>query len=551
MIKKIFRSIFLVAMAVLCSSFLLIFSVLYQYFTNESYHELKLEAHYIEQGIATSGMQYLQTIQTAAGDTHRVTWIDGDGTVLFDSEADETEMPNHADREEFRKALDEGSGQSSRYSATLSERTIYYAVLLEDGTVLRVSETQNSIVSLLLGMLYPVIVVLMLAFVLSLVLAWNVSKRVVKPLNEIDLEHPEDVDTYEELVPMLTRIVKQNHQIRSQMQELSQKREEFNTITENMREGLLIINQKMEILSYNSSALSILDAKGHVDGQNALVLNRSEVFRNAIASSLKGQHEEQLMRLGTKCYQLMVNPVYQDQNVAGAVIMILDVTEKEEREQLRREFTANVSHELKTPLTSISGFAEIIKNGMVQSEDISHFAGRIYEEAQRLITLVQDIMRLSQLDEDKACKPMEPVELGSLANAVVQRLAPEARRRNIQVQVDAETVVVLGDRSILDEVIYNLVDNAIKYNREGGTVTVTVSGGTRPVLSVKDTGIGIPVAEQSRVFERFYRVDKSHSKQIGGTGLGLSIVKHGIAYHGANLELHSEEGQGTEVIIHF
>ena len=551
MTRKVFRAIFIVAMAILCFSFLFVFSVLYQYFRDQYYKELENEAYYIQQGLDISGDAYLDRIENTGMDAHRVTWIAEDGTVLYDSKADETSMMNHADREEFTEALLHGEGNSSRYSATLAETTLYYAKRLDDGTVLRVSATQNSVVTLVLGMLYPVAIVLMVAFVLSMFLAWRVSKRIIKPLNEINLEHPEQAEMYEELVPMLTRIAKQNQQIRHQMKELSHRRDEFETITENMTEGLLLINPQMEILSYNKSVLKMLGAQGITDGQNAFTLSQDEVFRQALTDALNGKQDERIMSMGSKKLQLMVNPVYHGDKMAGAVMMILDVTEREEREQLRREFTANVSHELKTPLTSISGFAEIIKGGIVRPEDVPHFAGKIYEESRRLMSLVEDIMRLSQLDENRIMHVWEAVDLEELIRDCVSRLQPVADMKKIEMKAVTEPVCIKGVRSVLDEVIYNLVDNAIKYNKVNGEIVITLMKGEKTILSVRDTGIGIPHDEQGRVFERFYRVDKSHSKEIGGTGLGLSIVKHGIAYHGASVNLQSEPGQGTVVTVMF
>lgn len=552
MTKRIFKSIIIVALAVLLLSLVLIMGILYEYFSEQYMSELKSESIYIKQGVEISGMEYFNDLEKVSNDNTRITLIETDGTVIYDSIADPSEMENHADREEIIEALEKGYGESSRYSSTLMEKTVYYAVKMDNGTILRISSTQYSIPSLLLGLLQPIIIIFFIAIVLSAVLASKVAKRVVKPLNSLDFEHPEEIETYDELTPMLKRISKQNKQIKRQMEELTRKQQEFTTITENMSEGLLIVDFNTDILSYNSSAIKLLGAKDISSRQSVLTLNRSESFRTAIDLALSGKHNEQTMEFEGRLYQLITNPVYCGEKVVGAVIVILDVTEKEEREKLRREFTANVSHELKTPLTSISGFAEIIKNGIAQPKDIQHFASNIYDESQRLIVLVGDIIKLSQLDENTTPVVKEKVDLYDIVSSVIQRLSHEAEKNNISFDVNAEHTVINGASQILDEMIYNLCENAIKYNKKNGKVSVILKkDGDKTVLTVSDTGIGIPPGDQDRVFERFYRVDKSHSKEIGGTGLGLSIVKHGAAYHNASISLKSELGNGTSVTITF
>ncbi len=551
MTKRIFQSIFIVALAVLVASLVFIMGMLYEYFFDQYKTQLKNEAIYVAQGIEMEGLTYLQELQEH-GTGNRITWIDENGTVLYDTWADVATMENHLDREEVKEAIADGTGESHRYSDTLAQTTVYYAVKLTDNTILRVSTNQSSVWVLLIGVLQPVSIVLILALVLSGVLAGRVAKQVVKPLNNIDLEHPEEVETYEELTPMLRRIAKQNQQIRTQMAELERRQQEFTTITENMSEGLLVVDHHTEVLSYNASAKRLLGIDKVEEGQSVLTLNRSANFRKTLDLALAGQHNEQTMSLDGRLYQLIANPVYDEAAVIGAVILILDVTEREEREQLRREFTANVSHELKTPLTSISGFAEIIQNGIAKPEDVGRFAGNIYEESQRLITLLGDIIRLSQLDENTAPVEQEEVELLGVVDAVMERLQPLAEKRNIHFSLRGERATIKGVSHILDEMIFNLCDNAIKYNREGGSIDLRLEQTEQQVIfSVKDTGIGIPAGEQARVFERFYRVDKSHSKEIGGTGLGLSIVKHGAMYHNATVSLQSELGVGTTVTIIF
>ena len=547
MTKRIFRAIFLVALAVFVAGTALTMGAVYRYYSGVYEAQIQEEASYLSSAVEKMGLSYLEGLDRGS---HRITWIAGDGTVLFDNAADEAAMENHGDREEIQEALSGGVGESERYSSTLSERSYYYALALSDGSVLRVSGEQYTVLSLVVSIWYYILLVLLAALALSLFLASRISRAIIRPLNEIDLEHPEDGEPYEELSPLLGRIAAQNRQIRAQIEEMRTKQQEFATITENMNEGLLVIDQETEVLSYNNAALRLLGA-ARVEG-SVFSLNRSEQFRQAVDTSLQGSHSQALMELSERTYQLIANPVHERDRVVGAVLLLLDVTEREEREKLRREFTANVSHELKTPLTSISGFAELIKSGMVKAEDIPHFAGNIYSEAQRLITLVGDIIRLSQLDEGTTGLEKESVDLAEVAQAAAERLADAAGQRDIAVDLRLESAVIQGNPQILDEMVYNLCDNAIKYNKDHGRITLTVSaGGGHPVLSVSDTGIGIPYADQRRVFERFYRVDKSHSKEIGGTGLGLSIVKHGAAYHNAQVELESVPGQGTTVRVLF
>ncbi len=547
MTKRIFRAIFLVALAVFLAGTALIMGALYNYYSGIYESQIQEEAAYLSTAVEDLGLPYLEGLERGS---HRITWVNSDGTVLFDSAANEDRMENHLDREEIQEAMADGVGESERYSDTLSERSYYYALALNDGSVLRVSGEQYTVLSLLLSIGHYIILVLVVALALSLFLASRISKAIIRPLNGIDLEHPEDVDTYDELSPLLGRIASQNRQIRTQLDEMKAKQQEFATITENMNEGLLVIDQQTAVLSYNTAALRLLGAD-KVEG-SVFSLNRSEQFRDAVDASLHGRHSQALMELSERTYQLIANPVHEHDQVVGAVLLLLDVTEREEREKLRREFTANVSHELKTPLTSISGFAELMKNGMVKPEDVPHFAGNIYSEAQRLITLVGDIIRLSQLDEGTTGLEKVPLDLAKVTESVVERLRGAAEQRGITFSLQLEQATVLGNQQILDEMVYNLCDNAIKYNKEQGSVHVTVDPNKgHPVLTVSDTGIGIPYAEQGRVFERFYRVDKSHSKEIGGTGLGLSIVKHGAAYHNAKVELESVPGKSTTVRVLF
>lgn len=551
MTKRIFHTATAVALAMLLLCTASILGILYQDNQQRYVNQLADTASYIAHGMETDGMAYLTSLKKTQ---NRITWIGADGTVLYDNTADPAAMDNHSNREEFQEALHSSTGESIRYSSTLSVNTINYAIRLEDGTVLRVSGDQSSVASTLLQLLPWILLIIAAGLIISALLAYWTSRRIVRPLAEIDLEHPEEAEAYDELTPFLHRIASQNRQIERQMKELREQQENFSVITENMSEGFLVLDRRTNVLSHNSSALRLLGVPDgeKIDNQSALTLNRSESFRNAVDLSLNGEPNEQRLDLHGRCYQLISNPVRQEGDIIGAVIVMLDVTEREERESLRREFTANVSHELKTPLTSISGIAEIMKNGMIRAEDIPHFAENIYREAQRLIALVGDILRLSQLDEGKGTVEPVPVDLFNLSHSIVDSLEVAAREKELQMKVQGAHASVLGVPAILEEMIYNLCDNAVKYNRQGGSVTVTVAQENGDVrLTVSDTGIGIAEDEQGRVFERFYRVDKSHSREIGGTGLGLSIVKHAAAYHGASLSMKSVPGKGTDISILF
>ena len=546
MTKKIFRTILAVGIAVILLSTALFCTVLLRHYTTRVFDELEMEAALAARGVELEGADYLAGLDPQ----NRVTWISGDGSVLYDSQADAGAMENHLEREEVQEALSGRVGEAERYSDTLSIRTLYVALPLSDGSVLRVASDQSSVVSLVVELIPSLALVLILTIALGALLAYRLSRAIIRPILALDLSHPEDCDTYEELTPLLRRIHSQSETIQSQMEELERQRSEFTAITENMSEGFLLMDSRTNLLSCNSSALRLLDAPRAEVGESVLHLNRTEAFRRVVDEALQGRHSEALLERGDKCYQLLANCVQREGQVVGAVIAILDVTERESREALRREFTANVSHELKTPLTSISGFAELMKTGTVPPETVPEFAGDIYREAQRLITLVEDIIHLSQLDEDLVPLERGAVDLFAVARDVVQRLTPAAERAGVALTLTGGETTVEGVRQVLDEMVANLVDNAIKYNRPGGSVAVevTVAEG-KPRLTVRDTGIGIPAAHQERVFERFYRVDKSHSKEVGGTGLGLSIVKHAAAYHNASVSLESTEGVGTTVTV--
>lgn len=549
MTKKIFKSIMFVCALVLAVGLAAVMGILYRNFDGQMRKELSKEAAYLTYGVEQQGVDYLKNIKDKSA---RITYIDQDGTVLFDNEADVSEMKNHSDRTEFQKAEKYGAGESSRYSDTLSEKTIYYALRLKDGTVLRVSGTQDSVLALVENLIFPLCGLLCLMLILSGIMASAISKRIVKPINELDLESPEENRIYEELSPLLSKIHRQNREIQNQLELAKQQQEEFALITENMQEGLIVIDKYTMILSANSSAWNLFHMDRVCQGESVYCLDREEEFRHAIEQVLSGEHTELVLKLNGSDIQLIANPVIRDKKTEGAVVLLVNVTEKLERESLRREFSANVSHELKTPLTSISGFAEIMQGGLVKNEDIPKFAGRIYKESQRLLQLVEDVIQISQLDEEKTSYVWEPVDVYQVCKNAFESLKEKAKRLNVHLYICGERMKMEAVRTLLEEAIYNVCDNAIKYNRNDGSVSVFLVQTAQEIqIVVKDTGVGIPKEDQDRVFERFYRVDKSHSKEIGGTGLGLSIVKHAVGALKGSVILRSEEGNGTEICMKF
>lgn len=525
-----------------------VMGILYSNFDGQMRKELSKEAAYLAYGVEQQGTDYLKNVKDKSS---RITYINKDGTVLFDNKADADEMQNHKNRTEFQKAEKYGAGECSRYSDTLSEKTIYYALRLKDGTVLRVSGTQDSVLALVENLLLPLCGLLFLMLILSGIMASVISKRIVKPVNELDLEHPEENKIYEELSPLLGKIHKQNRQIQKQLELAKQQQEEFSLITENMQEGLIVIDKYTMILSANSSAWNLFRVDKVCQGESVYCLDRAEDFRHAIEQVLSGEHAELILKLNGSDIQLITNPVVRGQKTEGAVILLVNVTEKLERENLRREFSANVSHELKTPLTSISGFAEIMR-GLVKCEDIPKFAGRIYKESQRLLQLVEDVIQISQLDEEKTSYTWELVDVYQVCKNAFESLKEKAQSMNVHLYICGDSMKMEAVRTLLEEAVYNVCDNAIKYNRNDGSVSIFLTQTAHEIqIVVKDTGVGIPKEDQDRVFERFYRVDKSHSKEIGGTGLGLSIVKHAVSTLNGSIVLRSEEGSGTEITMKF
>lgn len=549
MTGKIFKNIFLGCISVLTATILIIFGVMYNFHGKEIMNELHSELNSISCGVELNGIDYLNSLEKS--ERGRITWINNDGTVKFDSDATADKMENHLNREEFKEALQNGTGESIRTSDTLSEKTMYCAKLLSDGSVIRVSTNQYTVWILLLNMFQPLAIVIIIALVLSYSIAFFASKKIVMPINELALENVEAVSTYEEIEPLVHRISHQNRVIREQIKELKRTQAEFNTITSNMKEGLIIVDTQGKILSYNKSAVKLLNITSIKD-INLKDLNIDKQFSDDITLALDGVHTNEVIKFGDRYLNIYCNPVDVDGKVKGAVAVLLDVTEKHQRDMLRREFSANVSHELKTPLTAILASAEIIEAESTPQETSVHFAGNIKKETNRLITLVNDIIKLSNLDDKSVLMETEDVDLYELAKNVKDTLTPIANNCKVKLELYGEKTMLSGVPTILTEIIYNLADNAIKYNRENGKVTITVAPvNGKATLMVEDNGIGISKNDQSRIFERFYRVDKSHSKEVGGTGLGLSIVKHGIEHHKGKIKLESEINKGTKITVIF
>lgn len=546
MTKKIFRSIMLVAGIVLLAGMIIIMGCLYDYFAELQKNQMEDTLNLVSVSVEQNGIGYLETVDS---ERYRLTWVDPSGNVIYDTKSDAGTLENHADRSEIRSALENGEGFSTRYSSTLFEKTMYFAKRLSDGTVLRISVSRASVGLLLLGMIQPVIIILVAAFIFSDILARRIAKRIVSPLNELDLDHPLDNDVYEELSPLLNRLNRQRDRIYSQMRELTQKTNEFSQITGSMREGLVLLDNRGVVLNINPAAKKLFGADDSAVGKDFLTIDRNSSMTEAIKNAFSSGHGEIRSALGGAVWQFDISRIDTDGEPVGAVILAFDITEREKAEEIRREFTANVSHELRTPLQGIIGSAELIENGMVSSEDLPRFVGHIRSEASRLVTLTGDIIRLSELDEGKEM-PREPVDLLSLAKEAVENLQGQASKRNVTLSVDGVSAAVNGVRGLLYEVVCNLCDNAIKYNVDGGSVSVRVDrDDANAYITVADTGIGIAKEDQSRVFERFWRVDKSRSKASGGTGLGLSIVKHAVQYHNGSIELESEPGKGTTIRV--
>lgn len=552
MTKRIFGGAFIVSLVAIISAVAMVLGVAYtkeqQLFKRQLEQQAMLLAATMEN---TSPDDDVESLRKLSHDIHgtfenRITYIGQDGTVLFDNEADPATMENHLGREEVVAAKQSGTGTAIRESYTMSEMTVYCARVIGYDCIVRVAGTMDTVAARIAGMWWEVLLIVIIAAMVSLGVAAIVARVVVKPINSIDLKNPDIGESYSEIAPLLHRISEQNHEIDQQIAELTRSRKEFSLITENMSEGFIIIDSRTEVLSYNTAALKILGSDFTGSSRSVLVLNRSEAFRSAVEDALAGKRSETDLTLSEKIYQVIATPAFTGSSVTGAVMIILDITEKEAREELRREFTSNVSHELKTPLTTIYGISDMLVGGIVKPEDIPGFAKNIRDEAGRMITLIQDILKLSQLDENTFSDQRERVDLYELAQSAAERLRPQADEKHVTISVTGERSEFTGIATVLEEMIYNLLDNAVKYNKQGGRVDVDVcSSGDDIVVTVSDTGIGVPADSIDRIFERFYRADKSHSRKIGGTGLGLSIVKHGVSLHGGSITVKSSEGSGT------
>lgn len=549
MTGRIFRAICFVATGVLLAAILLFMGALYGYFSEVQLEQLSAETRLCAQGVEQKGEAFFDGLDT--GEV-RITWIAADGEVLYDSDADAAVMENHAAREEFSEALENGSGESIRYSDTLTMHRAYAAQRLSDGSVIRLSIEQRGFFTLILGLLQPIAWILLCAVIAALLLANGLSKRIVQPLNELDLDKPLSGTEYDELAPLLRRIDMQQKQIRAQKEELRRRRREFETLTAGMREGLVLLGNGGHILSINRAAMGILGASEDSVGMDVLTVCRLPAFANLLQTALGGERCRKEISVDGGEYAFTADPVSGADEVLGVVVLIVDITERADAEKMRREFTANVSHELKTPLQTISGCSELLANGFVKSEDVGSFATQIYTESRRMVTLIEDIIRLSHLDEGAEDLARERFDLYAAVSSAVEALSETARAQGITLTLRGHSAEIYGIPQLCGVLVQNLCDNAIKYNREGGSVTVCVTQESgEAVLTVADTGIGIPKEDRERIFERFYRVDKSRSKKVGGTGLGLSIVKHAAKLHGAAIELESTVGEGTTITVKF
>ena len=552
MTRRIFIGIILVSLISMLVGTGLVMGVVYDYLGEKIDNELHDEALMVQTALNLAGDNYLEVLKENETLDSRITLVSHNGEVIFDSEVSPASMDNHMGREEIEEALLYGEGYAVRHSVTISKDTRYHALKLDDGNILRLASEHYSQLALILDTFGVVVIIIAIMMGLGIIISARITRGIIKPVNDIDLDAPVIPDGYDELAPLLQRINQQNKKIQGQMTNLKKQQNEFNIITQNMSEGLLMIDKDKEILTYNKSALSLLDAEDCNQSGSVLQLNRSESFRNAVEKALDGKHHREMLTVGETICEIISNPVLDKGEVTGAVLLIIDVTEKEKGEHLRREFTSNVSHELKTPLTSIYGVSDMLTTGLVKQEDVAGFAGTIKEESARLISLIEDIIKLSRLDEESIPHEKHPVDVYEVAQDVIKRLEAKAKKEDVTVTLSGSYVSINGIESVVDEILYNLCENAIKYNKPKGSVDIKVNRiGNECIIKIEDTGIGIPKADLGRVFERFYRVDKSHSKATGGTGLGLSIVKHAVSYLDGTIDIESVENIGTRIILKF
>ncbi|MCR5492075.1 MAG: GHKL domain-containing protein [Streptococcus sp.] len=548
MVKKIFRSTLMVTLGILFLAVMLIMGVLYSYFAQVQKEQLRAETSLVAQGVNLEGKSYFDYLKVSGV---RMTWIDHEGNVLYDNQYDAKKMDNHANRKEFKEALTDGKGESTRYSSTLTTKSLYLAQRLDNGTVIRLSVTQHSLLLLYIRMFQPFALIIILAITLSIWVARYTAKRIVAPLNDLDLDQPLKNEAYDEISPLLRRIDHHQKALSKQEALLNQKKEEFDTIISKIKEGIILLDAKCQVISINDAAQQLFQTDQTCLGKNILQLTRDLSFNKWLKSGLAGQKQEGIIHFDKESYKVLIRPILFEGNVTGLVILLFDVTEQLQNEQLRHEFTANVSHELKTPLHVISGYSEMLASGMVSSEDTPHFAGKIYKESKRMVQLVEDIIKLSHLDEIDQV-PMETLDVYAIAKNVLDSLSTKASQRQIRLQLIGQSTMMFGNPALIHSILYNICDNAITYNRDKGSVEVTITSNKKDVfLAIKDTGLGIPKEEQNRIFERFYRVDKSRSKKVGGTGLGLSIVKHALKLHNATIQVQSQENIGTQMLLTF
>lgn len=549
MTKRIFRAICITAITVFIAALTMIVGVLYNYFGAEQMESLHAQAEFVGHSVEKDGIDYLNSFES---DNCRITWIDSDGNVLFDNMGNIDEMENHLERKEILSAIRTGSGESQRYSTTLMERQLYSAIRLKDDTIIRLSVSRHTWVSLIVSMMQSILFIIVLVILVSFFLAFRLARNITRPLNALDLDQLERQSSYVEISPLVERILSQKKQLKIQAKELEQKREEFESATKNMTEGVLLLNKNGRIISINETARHLFGIRSNCVGEDLLKLCQYNELKEALSVAQSGKHIEKNLMLGEGSYQMNASPVITSGKVSGIALLLLDVTEKEKTEQMRREFTANVSHELKTPLQSISGCAELLLTGLVRQEDTEKFYSQIYEESRRMIALVEDIIRLSHIDEGAYDMNREDVDLFEVARSTINSLQPIAEHLGIELELEGESAIVKGIPQLLSRIFYNLCENGIKYNHPGGKVILSIkSQQTGAIVSVTDNGIGIPEDQKTRIFERFYRVDKSHSKSVGGTGLGLSIVKNALKLHDADIHVDSKLHEGTRITIKF
>lgn len=546
MTKKIFRTTLSASLGIVLVTILIIMGFLYNYFNHIQREQLRTQTALASQGISFEGKDYFENLKTS---NVRITWVDNKGQVLYDTQSDAKHMKNHANRQEIKEAIKSGYGESTRWSATLTEKSIYAAQRLNNGTIVRLSVAQQTIFYLLLGMISPLAIIILLAIILSVLIARYIAKKVSEPLNNIDLDHPLSNDSYEEITPLLRRLDSHQAKIQHQKLLLQKRQKEFDTIISKIKEGMILLDDQARIVSINAEALKLFQINDDWHGRFMMEVSRDLTLKDLIDQGLKGKKKEANIGIENNHYRVLVRPTTDNNRVTGLVVLLFDVTDQLQMEQLQREFTANVSHELKTPLHVISGYSELLANQMVPNEEVPQFAAKIHKESERLVKLVEDIINLSHLDEQEKL-PQETVNLYDLTQKVLEGLQAKADKKHIQINFNGEEAILRGNPVLLNSLVYNLCDNAITYNHEKGQVNVTLKNSPDTItLEVSDTGLGIAEKDKKRIFERFYRVDKSRSKIVGGTGLGLSIVKSALDFHNGSIKVDSHLGQGTTMTV--